>query len=327
MTTDPLRAESEPSYVAGRTSIIVPTRGPSWALEATLSSLSVALPLDADVELILVHDGPNRDLSEMITGFGYPVSVQHTGRASGAASARNLGYSSSTGELLIFLDDDTAVPPGWLEAAWSAARQNPEAGLLGAHIEATAPHTLVSQAFGALVIRHERRGGRWYLATACLAVRRDAFERLGGFDERFADASGEDWDLCRRAHRVGIGVVTTESFVVYHRNPSRLRQTLSRSRRYARSAPQRFAEDRPSRIGGTEDLLVERMRRRSPVRIVIHLVLAGPREVAQRYRLIRIAGFSSIRAALILTVHLPWLISYALFSIWYATTRAPAGAR
>jgi len=307
--------------VAGRTSIIIPTRGPSWALDATVSSLSVALPIGADIELILVHDGPTCDLSETITGFGYPTTVIHTGRPSGAATARNVGYSRSTGEILVFLDDDTAVPPGWLQGIWSAIAQNPDAGLIGAHIQATQPNNAVSQAFGALVIRHERRAGRWYLATACLAARRDAFAALGGFDTRFDDASGEDWDLCRRAHRLGIGVVATDSFVIYHRNPRRLRQILSRSRRYARSAPLRFAEDRASSPEEAKDPIVERMQRRSPVPIAVHLVFASPREIMRRYRSIRATGVPHRRAVLVLAVHLPWLVSYAIFSILYAAGR------
>ena len=179
----------------------------------------------------------------------------------------------------------------------------------------------VEEAFATLVIRHELRGGRWYLATACLAVEPRAFLALDGFDERFDDASGEDWDLCRRAHGLGIDVTASDRFGVHHRNPTRLRQMLSRSRRYARSARLRFAQDRGVSASAPDARLVRRMQRGgSPVLLALYLAGNAPREIRARYRLVRAGGRSVGRSLLVLLIHLPWLASYTVFSLVHGRT-------
>ena len=312
----------------GRVSIVVPTRGPSWVLSSLLSSLSVALPLEADVELIVVLDDAAADLTDTIAGFGYPITVVATGRPSGAAVARNLGFSRTTGALVVFLDDDTIVPPGWLDGLREEFRARPDMGLVGGQLLPDPHAGPVEEAFATLVIHHELRGGRWYLATACLAVEPRAFLALDGFDERFDDASGEDWDLCRRAHGLGIDVTASDRFGVHHRNPTRLRQVLSRSRRYARSARLRFAPDRGVSASAPDARLVRRMQRGgSPVLLALYLAGSAPREIRARYRLVRGGGRSVGRSLLVLLIHLPWLASYTVFSLVHGRTVARQSLR
>jgi len=61
---------------------------------------------------------------------------------------------------------------------------------------------------------------RSFLASANLALRRDRYVALGGFDEAFPTAAGEDRDLCARAVDLGMRVVLAQDAVVSHHRPS-----------------------------------------------------------------------------------------------------------
>jgi GT2 family glycosyltransferase len=55
-----------------------------------------------------------------------------------------------------------------------------------------------------------------YCSGACVLVERRAFDKLGGFDARFAPAYYEDVDLCMRLHQSGLRIVYCPEAVVVH---------------------------------------------------------------------------------------------------------------
>jgi glycosyltransferase involved in cell wall biosynthesis len=299
---------------AGRVSIVVPTRGDSWSLRAMLASLDVALPIGADVEVILVHDGDGTALTdELVAGFGHPITRTATGRRSGPATARNLGADLATGDVIVFLDDDVIVPFGWHEGLHRALDDHPDAGLIGGPLRSVAEGNLISQMFEALIIRHEHRDGRWYLASACLAARPDALRTLGGFDRRFPDASGEDWDLSRRAHAAGIPVAHSPHLTIHHRNPTRPTQLLSRTRRYAASTALRLeaSDDGPcGSAAGTVASVLNGSAGRSPITVMRSVV----EELSRRHAELR-SRHGNVRSLTLLSLHLPWFLAHGVGSL------------
>ena len=295
-----------------RVGVVIPTRGSGGRLHAMLVSLNEAIPLGAPVRVALVVDGTD-DVTGHLEGLSLDVLVLHTGGQRGPAHARNLGAAALDVDVFAFLDDDVIVPAGWF-ADVRAALADPW-DLVGGGIRSVRRDNLVSQMFEALVIRHAEVDGRWFLSTANVLVRRPAFELLGGFDERFPDASGEDWDLCRRAHDAGLTVTTSPRFAVDHWNPSSLRGLTSRARRYAASSPLRFASWRP-RLDGDEEALVRLVRRiRSPLRVLASPLTVLLPNFLRRYREVRRHGFGRRRSALILALHLPWFLAYSVASL------------
>ncbi|MEY3020794.1 MAG: hypothetical protein RLZZ272_1778, partial [Actinomycetota bacterium] len=124
------------------------------------------------------------------------------------------------------------------------------------------------------------------------------------------------------AHAAGVGVVASDAFGVFHRNPTRLRQVLSRSRSYAASAGLRFAPDRALPPGPSDAAVVELARRRPPLPMLVVLaVVRLVEELGRRHRRVRDAGFGRARSWVLLAVHLPWMLSYAWFSL--RATRLP----
>lgn len=295
-----------------RLGVVVATRGRGERLHAMLISLNEAIPIAAAVPVTVVIDGSD-DISEHLEGLSIDVTVVHTGVRRGPAHARNVGAAALAVDVVAFLDDDVIVPVTWY--ADTLAVLSEPWDLIGGGIRSVLRNNVVSQMFETLVIRHARVDGRWFLATANVMVRKAALESLGGFDERFPDASGEDWDLCRRAHVAGLTVTTSERFHVDHWNPTRLRDLTSRAQRYGASSPLRFATWRP-RLDGEEESLVRFVRGiRSPLRVFASPVTVLLPKLLRRYADIRGRGFSHPRSTVILALHLPWFLVHFVASL------------
>lgn len=144
------------------------------------------------------------------------------------AHRRNLAAREARGAALAFLDDDATAEPGWLAAGALALKSadvvgGPDRGPRDApYAERLSDLLLATPWIGSGVPAHEwnPRGGPVRaphdVALCNLFVRRETFERLGGFDEGFGYI-GEDTDFVRRAMDSGARVVLDPSVRVRHR--------------------------------------------------------------------------------------------------------------
>ena len=145
----------------------------------------------------------------------------------GFAQACNLGAQSARGSILLFLNNDTQVTNGWLDALVQAAQQ-PNVGVAGAkllygngHIQ----HAGIEFVNGLPDHPHRNAPGDAPVANqfreldmvtgACFAIHRDLFLQLAGFDEIYRNGV-EDVDLCLRVRAAGRKVVYEPKSVVYH---------------------------------------------------------------------------------------------------------------
>lgn len=136
---------------------------------------------------------------------GRIVVVQDRARR-GPAAARNAGWRAGAAEWMVFLDDDVVPPPRWSEVlVRDLAMLAPGVGASQGRVHVPLP-----------IPRHRRptdwernvvglQQARW--ASADIAYRREALERAGGFDERFARAYREDSDLALRVQALGYTLV------------------------------------------------------------------------------------------------------------------------
>jgi len=310
--------------------IVIPTRGPSSSLTELLRSIHAALPAEVDIGVIVVVDGPMPELGCFPDDALSGTTLACTGVRRGPGAARNLGFSLTSTEHVVFLDDDVLLPEDWFGRLDATLRTQPDVGLLGARLTSVARDNLVSRTFETFIVRNERRRGRWFLASAFLAVRREAFVRLGGFDERLAD-SGEDWDLCRRAHALNVAVHSEESLEVHHRNPTRFRELLSRSALYARSfgvaAPLTPEDsDRPLTVGRFR-LPSGSAALRPWVRAVKSIVVSLPSELARRSRIAFTRDLPWRRRFGVLLLHVPWFLDYWMRGTLHELRRNRAAVR
>ena len=91
-------------------SIIIPARNAMATLPQTIRSVLEEIGQEG-IEIIVVNDGQDAATAGLAEKF--PIKVID-GNGQGAAAARNIGVKSSRGEILIFLDADCRVKPGWL---------------------------------------------------------------------------------------------------------------------------------------------------------------------------------------------------------------------
>ena len=66
-------------------------------------------------ELLVIDNGSTDDTKQVVEGFRRPGRTSTESRP-GLSSARNAGVAASTGDLIVFTDDDVVVDPGWSAA-------------------------------------------------------------------------------------------------------------------------------------------------------------------------------------------------------------------
>jgi glycosyltransferase involved in cell wall biosynthesis len=130
----------------------------------------------------------------------------------GPAVARNRGWRSARGELIVFTDDDVVAQPGWLAAIAAAHERDPEAVIQGR----TEPDPREIHKLAAFSRSQSATGpGPWF-QTCNIAYPRALLERLDGFDETFWEAAGEDTDLGWRAIEAGTRVIYEPNALNWH---------------------------------------------------------------------------------------------------------------
>jgi GT2 family glycosyltransferase len=158
--------------------------------------------------------------------------------------ARNRLAAAAAGDVLYFLDDDTLVPPGFIDRAAEAFRLHPEAAAIGgpnvgppgAAAFPRAVDFLLRSPFGAgpMRVRHlragaERRSPSWAFTLSNLGVRRAAFE--SGFRFPARAASAEETLFLHELERGGQTTLHAPALFIFHRRRADwmafLRQTFS----------------------------------------------------------------------------------------------------
>lgn len=153
----------------------------------------------------------------------------------GFSGANNLGAAqNSESDLIVLLNPDTEVDPQCLGHLVRAFEQNENLGVAGCklwgpdrktiqHVGGEIrPNGLSYHVGEGEIDRGQYTGLRpcAYVQGAAMAVRRELWEELGGFDTNFFPAYFEEADFCRRARKVGTEVaVVCEAAVVHHQDP------------------------------------------------------------------------------------------------------------
>ncbi len=210
-----------------RTSIVVVTLDQlaltRLCLETVLSTTG------AQVEVIVVDNGSRSETVgylEALARRDARVRVIGNTRNRGFVGATNQGLAAARGDVLVLLNNDTVLPPGWLERL-ERPLEDPAVGLVGATTNAAANEARIRtsyRTYGELVDFATRRAldaaGRVtdvrVVTLFCAALRRDVLEAVGGLDERFEVGLFEDDDLSLRVRAAGRRVVLAEDAFVHH---------------------------------------------------------------------------------------------------------------
>lgn len=220
-----------------RVSIIIPTRDAAHVFGRCLSSIfdKTSYP---DFE-VLVVDNETTDPTALRLMQKYPIRRIAFPGPFNFSRANNEGAFAATGQLLVFLNNDTEIVSGdWLQHLAYYAEQ-PDVGAAGALLayddmtvqhagvalgmRGTADHVMrrfplhVDGYAGSLVCAREVSA----VTAACLMMRKALFEKVGGFNQHFFTAY-QDVDLCLRLRERNLRIVyTPQALLLHHESVSR----------------------------------------------------------------------------------------------------------
>jgi GT2 family glycosyltransferase len=216
------------------TSIVIPTYNGIRQLLPCIRALDATLGDHFDGEVLVVDDGGALETEHALLDLErrYPwLRVIRNARNLGFIASCNRGAEAATGEVVIFLNDDTIPLPGWHQALLRTFRTHPDAGAVGGRL--VYPDGRLQEAGG--VIFRDGSGANLgrddfepdaplythvrpvhYCSGALLATPRELFRSLGGFDEVYRPAYYEDTDYCFSVRAAGRAVYYQPESVVVH---------------------------------------------------------------------------------------------------------------
>jgi len=223
-------------------SIIVPSRSTRHLLERCLPALvRAAEKAGGDHEIIVADDG-SRDDSAIFVRSHYPQVKLLPLHPAGFGRACNTAALHARGEVLVLVNSDVIVAPDFLPPLLGHLRDrevfsvgckflNPDGSLknaLGNHIRG-------EWRGGLLYLHHETDPRRLqhtcpqlFSPGGAMAVSREKFLSLGGFDHLYRPFYWEDVDLGYRAWKRGWRVIYEPNSVVYHDQGSTIRREADR---------------------------------------------------------------------------------------------------
>jgi GT2 family glycosyltransferase len=211
-----------------RVSIVIPVHGKLAYTLACLRSLT-RYETQAPFEVIVVDDASPDDSAAALAQIA-GVRLLRNASNLGFIGSCNAGAAAAKGEFLLFLNNDTQVSPDWLDALLRCFVERTDCGIAGSRLvypdgrlqeagslvfaDGTCWTTGRFESRDALAFRYRRETD--YVSGASLMIRRELFQRLGGFDTRYAPAYYEDTDLAFAVRRIGLRVYYEPASLVIH---------------------------------------------------------------------------------------------------------------
>jgi GT2 family glycosyltransferase len=237
----PTRESLGPDWteISGRTrrpdlvSVLIPTFE-DWAMTTTAVQAVLANSGDATIEVVVLDNGSRPSVSALLTGCFAGDDRVHLERApinTNFATGSNLAFAASSGETVVFLNNDTEALPGWLPPLVAALEAT---DIIGAQPLLLYPDGSIQSAgtlfLGSASIPIHFLTGHPVedlpsddllrvpaVTAACVALRAADVIRARGFDPTYVNGM-EDVDLCLRltAERGGEFAVATNARVIHH---------------------------------------------------------------------------------------------------------------
>ncbi len=242
-------------------SVVIPTKDRAEALARTLDALEAQRVGDDVLEAVVIDngssDGTVEQVRQRVAGATIPIRLLEEPNG-GPAAARNAGVAAASGDIVLFLGDDTEPDgPELLRTHLDLHRARPEDsyGVLGRIT--WSPRNEITP-----FMRWLENGGPQfhycdinagpvdaasYFYSSHVSVKRSLFNRAGGFDVRFPTAAVEDTELGVRLSEAGLQLDYHPELLVLHDHPTTPSQSINRSIAVGRSAAlyNRLRPERP----------------------------------------------------------------------------------
>ncbi len=194
-------------------SIIIPVYNAKKTISKTLKAC-----LEQDYtgrrEIIVVDDGSTDGTAEEIKK--YPVKYIYQ-ENTGPAAARNRGWREAKGEIVFFTDSDCIPHKDWLSRLLRNYSGN-RVGAAGGSYSIANPESLLAYCIQEEIsIRHSAMPYKVrFLGSYNLSVKKSVLEEVGGFQEGYRKASGEDNDLSYKILKRGYKILFDSRALVAH---------------------------------------------------------------------------------------------------------------
>ena len=183
-----------------RVSLVMPVRNGAPWLSRALSALLEQFP---GAEVIVVDDGSADESLAIVDLFAasHDVRVLHGARR-GAAAALNLGLAAASCDLVVQVDQDVEILPGWADAVLAGFDAPDVAAVQACYVPDPCAPAIARVMALDLALRYARLAGATnHVCTGNTAYRRAALAAVGPFDERLG--YGYDNDLSYRLVAAG----------------------------------------------------------------------------------------------------------------------------
>lgn len=212
-------------------SFVIPLYNCLSLTKAMLASLQETIPAGLNHEILLIDDGSTDGTREWLGTLADPViRVLLNEKNLGYAATNNRAAAGAAGDLLVLLNDDLVLTPGWLQPMLALQQRLPKPGAVG-NVQLNAVSGAVDHAGIYVTAKGKPEhdvtpagrtagAGAWQttpaVTGACLMMSRALWGELGGFEEQFRNG-GEDVDLCFRARKAGrVNAVALDSVIRHH---------------------------------------------------------------------------------------------------------------
>ena len=255
--------------------IIIPVYNQPEMLKACVKSLSRMEPIERNI-WIADDNSPDPTMPATYTGLGIPVIYNQTEQ--GFPANCNYAVERTTAPFICLLNSDTTVSPGWLAAMRLDMNDN-QVGVVGCKLlYPKRRNSMAGKVQHAGIARNDSglpyhifRGEDRYspnvcvrrevnaVTFACVLIRRECWDDLGGLDRGYEGGQFEDVDFCIRARQKGWKIIYEPAAEVFHwehgsgeewveKSSNRNRQRMLRKFPNLGSDEEIFKAGRPKRI-------------------------------------------------------------------------------
>lgn len=207
-------------------SIVIPVYN-KWQYSANCL-YSIFKNTQSDYEVLIVDDASSDETQKELSTIKNLRFVQNE-KNLGFIDTCNHGAQVSRGDYILFLNNDTMVTPNWLQPLLEIIKKD-SVGAVGSKL--VFPNGSLQEAGG--LIWNDGTGWNYgrgdnpdkpqynyvkevdYCTGACLLVKRDLFETIGGFDIRYRPGYFEESDMCFSIRKLGFKVIYQPLSVVVH---------------------------------------------------------------------------------------------------------------
>ncbi|MFQ5834772.1 MAG: glycosyltransferase family 2 protein [bacterium] len=195
-------------------SIVIPARNAQATLELCLKAILSSK--NHNFEVVVVDDASDDATSGIAEKF-HCVLVK-LDRNLGSAVARNKGVEVSRGDIILFIDSDIIIKENTIPLILDDFSSDNELAAVVGMLDEEIPHKNLSSQFFSLRKHYDYLlidGNLSVLNTAIVAIRKDVFTEIGGFNERY-NSTIEDAELGRRLYKLGYKIKLNKKIRVVH---------------------------------------------------------------------------------------------------------------